>query len=86
MPPKATSISLAPKSPPKSRRSTRKCAQSSTDNTTQPPAKKVATGDGEEEKESGDEGGKQGKGLRYANQYYISTIPTDLFLFIENPQ
>ena len=43
-----------------------KRAQSSTDNTTQPPAKKVATGDGEEEKESGDEDG-QGKGYKYAN-------------------
>ena len=69
MPPKATSVSLVPKSPPKCSRSARKRAQSSTDNTTQPPAKKVATGDGEEGNESEDRGGKgrKGKGVRYAN-------------------
>ena len=50
---------------------TRKRAQSSTDNTTQPPAKKVATGDVEEEKESGDESEKRNgrKGIRYVNEF-----------------
>jgi hypothetical protein len=66
MPPKAIFAVSATKSPPKSCRSARKRAQSSTDNTTQPPAKKVATGDGEEEKVSGDED-RKGKGYKYAN-------------------
>ena len=64
MPPQAISAALVTKSSPKSCRSTR--AQSSTDDTTQPPAKKVATGDKEEEKESGDED-RKGKGYKYAN-------------------
>jgi hypothetical protein len=80
MPQKATPVSSVPKSPPKSRRSARKRAQSSTDNTTQPPAKKVAMGDGEEEKESGEEG----KGIKYANQFHIFKIFTNLILLIEN--
>jgi hypothetical protein len=69
MPPKATSGSLAPKSPPKSRRSTRKRAQSSVDTTIQPPAKKLAKGDVEEGDGSGDEVGtrKKGKAIRYVN-------------------
>ena len=66
MPPKAISAASVTKSPPKSCRSTRKRAQSSTDNTTQPPAKKDATCDGEEEKESGDKDRKE-KGYKYAN-------------------
>ena len=67
MPPRAISAASVTKSPlPKSCRSIRKRAQSSTDNTTQPPAKKVATGDGEEEEESQDED-RKGKGYKYAN-------------------
>jgi hypothetical protein len=66
MPLKYISAASATKFPPKSRRSTRKRAQSSTDNTTQPLAKKVATGDGEEKKESGNEDRKR-KGYKYAN-------------------
>src|SRR5271163_3207952 len=58
MAPKVSSASLAPKSPPKTRRSTRKCAQSSAATTTQPPANKVAISEAEGRKESGDEGGK----------------------------
>ncbi|KAF8798663.1 hypothetical protein BYT27DRAFT_7203252 [Phlegmacium glaucopus] len=72
MPPKPsvsspTAISM-PKSPPKTRRSTRKRAQSSVDTTAEPPVKKVATGDGEglEGKESKEKGKskKRGKGIR----------------------
>ncbi|KAF8803081.1 hypothetical protein BYT27DRAFT_7260414, partial [Phlegmacium glaucopus] len=72
MPPKpsvssTTAISM-PKSPPKTRRSTRKRAQSSVDTTAEPPVKKVATGDGEglEGKESEEKGKskKRGKGIR----------------------
>src|SRR5271155_4078407 len=61
MAPKVSSASLAPKSPPKTRRSTRKHAQSSVDNTTQPPAKKVTISEAEGGKESEDEGGKKTK-------------------------
>ena len=53
MPPKSsaksTTASSAPKSPPKACRSTRKHAQSSTSDTAQPPAKKIApSAEGEE--------------------------------------
>jgi len=70
MAPKVSLASLAPKSPPKTRRSIRKRAQSSADDTTQPPAKKVAISEAEGGKESGDEGGKNKKarkGTRYGN-------------------
>ncbi|KAF8801436.1 hypothetical protein BYT27DRAFT_7261979 [Phlegmacium glaucopus] len=70
MPPKAsvtpTTATPVLKSPPKTRRSTRKRAQSSTDTAVEPPAKKIATGDGEEGEEKGGSSGKgkKGKGIR----------------------
>ena len=82
MPPKSpatykTTI-LVPKSPPKSRRSTWKQAQSSTDTTVQPSVKKVATGDKEEGQEIGQlrpkrgKEGVRGKGMRCANNQYMN--------------
>jgi hypothetical protein len=80
MPPKpsvssTTAISM-PKSPPKTRRSTRKRAQSSVDTTAEPPVKKVATGDGEglEGKESEEKGKskKRGKGIRCENNQFMN--------------
>jgi len=80
MPPKSSVIPKAAtsvlKSPPKTRRSTQKRAQSSTDTTVEPPVKKVATGDGEEEKgESRPKKGKgvRGKGIRCANNQFMTS-------------
>ena len=56
----SSAAKAVPRSPPKTRRSTRKRALSSTD-TAEPPAKKVATGDGEEDEQKGR---KKGKGTR----------------------
>jgi hypothetical protein len=56
----STKAKLTPQSPPKTRMSARKRALSST-SIAEPPAKKVATGDGEEVEEV-KESGKRGKG------------------------
>jgi len=66
----------APRSPPKTRRSTRKRAQSSTDTTVEPPVKKVATGEVEEVGESRPKRGKvekKGKGIRCVNSQFMIT-------------
>jgi hypothetical protein len=72
---------FGPKSPPKTRRSTRKRALSSTD-IAEPPAKKIATGDGEEAKESEEKGVKRGKGTRYVKYPIYYLHHTDLIIFI----
>ena len=59
----STKANLTPHSPPKTHMSTRKRALSFT-SIAEPPAKKVATGDGEEAEESQQKGGKRGKGTR----------------------
>lgn len=59
----STKAKLTPQSPPRTRMSARKRALSST-SIAEPPAKKVATGDGEEAEESQQKGGKRGKGTR----------------------
>ena len=69
----------APESPPKTWRSTRKRAQSSTDSTVEPPVKKVATGEVEEV--GGLVGGsrpkrdkvEKGKGIRCVHSQIIIT-------------
>jgi hypothetical protein len=55
----STLATLVPKSPPKTRKSTRMHAQSSTDTTVERPVKKAATGE-----EEGNSRPKQGKGRR----------------------
>jgi len=90
MPPKTSFVSTTaisiPKSPPKTCRSTRKRAQSSTDATAEPPAKKAATGDREEEKEEKEEkGGKgrRGKGIRCENNPFMNFRLINLIILID---